>query len=352
MTDAVLLKQTGEGLGTFTPIKDGLTVSKLLNSTRPKSETQAVVSKDLSKTYGRTQALDKVSIHVAPGSFYGLLGPNGAGKSTLMKLMVGVLAPSGGSIEVFGHKAGKGDEVRTMVGYVPQDVALYGSLTGKQNLEFFGSMYGLRGRPLQQSIDEILEFIGLTEKAGEAVKSYSGGMKRRLNIAAALLHKPRLLLLDEPTVGVDPHSRQRMFEMLKHLQAQGATIVYSSHYMEEVEELCDTVGIIDHGQLVDQDPLPELLARYAGQEVYLEISPDGTVPPDIPAWLASCSTRLRSVRPLGSGWLAEAENRADLMADILAAARQKALIFRRLELVKPSLESVFLKLTGTSLRDQ
>ncbi|KLU62385.1 putative ABC transporter ATP-binding protein YxlF [Peptococcaceae bacterium CEB3] len=336
------------------PAKDRLTVSELSNSLplRSKPGTAAVVSRDLSKTYGHTLALDKVSIRVAPGSFYGLLGPNGAGKSTLMKLMVGVLAPTGGSIEVFGHKAGKGDEVRRMVGYVPQDVALYGSLTGKQNLQFFGSMYGLSGQPLQQSIDEVLEFVGLTEKAGEAVKSYSGGMKRRLNIAAALLHKPSLLLLDEPTVGVDPHSRQRMFDMLKHLQAQGATIVYSSHYMEEVEELCDTVGIIDHGKLVDQDPLPELLARYAGQEVYLEIAPDGTVPPDMPSWLASCSNQVRSVRPLGSGWLAEAGNRADLMADVLAGARRETVNFRRLELVKPSLESVFLKLTGTSLRDE
>lgn len=313
---------------------------------------QAIVSEGLSKTYGHTLALDQVSIKVEPGSFYGLLGPNGAGKSTLMKLMVGVLAPTGGSIEVFGHKAGKGDEVRRMVGYVPQDIALYGSLTGKQNLQFFGSLYGLSGQPLKRSIEEVLEFVGLTEKAGESVKSYSGGMKRRLNIAAALLHKPGLLLLDEPTVGVDPHSRQRMFEMLKHLQAEGTTVVYSSHYMEEVEELCDTVGIIDRGKLIEQDPLPDLLARYAGQEVYLEIAPDGRVPTDIQTWLISLPFRLQSVRPLGSGWLVEGGNRADSMAAILAAAKQQAINFRRLELVKPSLESVFLKLTGASLRDE
>ncbi len=314
--------------------------------------TRAVNSDVLCKNYGHTLALDNVSVKVDQGSFYGLLGPNGAGKSTLMKLMVGVLAPTGGTIEVFGHKAGKGDAVRRMVGYVPQDIALYESITGRHNLQFFGNMYGLSGGQLTKRIAEALDFVGLTEKADEAVKSYSGGMKRRLNVAAAILHKPSLLLLDEPTVGIDPHSRNRMFEMFKHLQSEGTTIVYSSHYMEEVEELCDSVGIIDRGKLVEQDRLAELLAQYAGQEVYLEIAPDGHVPADMETWLRKVSSQVHSVRSLNGGWLVEGGSRASLMEAILAAAKHETITFRRLELVKPSLESVFLKLTGTSLRDE
>lgn len=310
--------------------------------------TAAVNSTALSKKYGATQALDNVRIQVEPGSFYGLLGPNGAGKSTLMKLMVGLLAPTGGSIDIFGRKAGKGDEVRRMVGYVPQDVAVYESLNARHNLQYFGSMYGLRGSELKKRIEEALEFVGLSEKGADTVKTYSGGMKRRLNAAAAILHKPKLLLLDEPTVGVDPQSRNRMFEMFKQLQQEGTTIVYSSHYMEEVEEMCDTVGIIDRGKLIEQDPLPDLLARYAGQEIYLEAASDTPME----EWLAGITPKLNSVKASGAGWRVEGSDKLELLGALAQSAKEHKVELRRLELVKPSLESVFLKLTGTSLRDE
>ncbi len=310
----------------------------------------AIAGLELTKRFGHTTALEKVRLQVAPGDFFGLLGPNGAGKSTLMKLVTGILEPTGGSIEVFGHKAGRNDEVRRLVGYVPQDVALYESLTAMHNLQFFGEMYSLRGRTLRKRLEEVLEFVGLTEKADEAVKTYSGGMKRRLNVAAAILHRPKLLLLDEPTVGVDPHSRNRLFEMFRRLRQEGTTIVYSSHYMEEVEELCDSVGIIDHGRLIEQDRLADLLARYAGNQVYVELPPDAAR--DEGRWLAQSYPGLLSAHQAGAGWLAEAGDRLELMQALLKAASEEKMDLRRLELVKPSLESVFLKLTGETLRDE
>jgi ABC-2 type transport system ATP-binding protein len=313
------------------------------------AEQKALTSSDLTKKYGDKSALNNVRIQVGKGSFYGLLGPNGAGKSTLMKLVVGALQPTKGSIEVFGQPAGKGKEVRKGVGYVPQDIALYDTINAKQNLQFFGSMYGMKGRNLDKRIEEVLEFVGLTEKTKDQVKTFSGGMKRRLNVAAAILHRPQLLLLDEATVGVDPQSRNRMFEMFRHLREEGTTIVYSSHYMEEVEELCDTVGIIDHGSLIEQDRLSDLLAKYAGTEVYIEFPPGPRVESE---WLHAAYPQVQNVRQNGDGWIAEANDRMELMAALLESAKSKGIVLRRLEIVKPSLEAVFLKLTGVSLRDK
>ncbi len=313
------------------------------------SGARALASVDLTKAYGDKAALNRINIQVDAGSFYGLLGPNGAGKSTLMKLVVGALKPSDGCIEVFGQPAGKGDVVKKSVGYVPQDIALYETLNAQQNLQFFGSMYGMKGRELDQRIEEVLQFVGLREKTKAQIKTYSGGMKRRLNVAAAILHKPRLLLLDEATVGVDPQSRNRMFEMFRHLQEEGTTIVYSSHYMEEVEELCDTVGIIDNACLIQQDRLSDLLAKYAGQEVYLEFDPGIG---DAADWLKEAYNKLEQVHQAGEGWVVEAENRMELMAALLQFAKAQGIPLRRLEMVKPSLEAVFFKLTGVSLRDK
>lgn len=214
----------------------------------------------VTRKFGTLTALDGVSLSVGSGECLGLLGPNGAGKSTLMRVIAGRVLPDAGSVQVSGTAAGS-REARRGMGWIPQELALYGGLTCRENLRAFGSYQGMRGAALEQAMNWCLEWAALTDRGGERVRNLSGGMKRRLNMAAGLIHRPRLVLMDEPTTGVDPQSRNRIFEMIEQLRASGMSIVYTTHYMEEAERLCDRIAIVDHGRIIAQGTRDELVAQ-------------------------------------------------------------------------------------------
>src|SRR5581483_6722615 len=221
---------------------------------------------DLHKQYGTTLALAGVSFQVQRGEIFGLLGPNGAGKTTLMSILSSLLEPTRGGVRFLGRVFERDDrELKRAIGIVPQDLAIYNELTARENLRFFGALYGLGGRNLERSLDAILDAVGLLDRGRQRAGTFSGGMKRRLSLGAALVHEPKLLLLDEPTTGVDPQSRNHIFEEVRRLNRQGMTIIYTSHYMEEVEALCPRLGIIDHGKLIACDTLPRLLQILPGR---------------------------------------------------------------------------------------
>ncbi|MFX3617690.1 MAG: ATP-binding cassette domain-containing protein [Sporolactobacillus sp.] len=300
---------------------------------------------NLSKTYGGKKALDGVSFAIPQGSCFGLLGPNGAGKSTTMKLLTGILQADGGDLRVLGHDTVRERQaVQKAVGYVPQEITLYEKLSAEDNLIFFGGLYGIRGKQLRDRMKTVLTETGLLDRAHDLVKNFSGGMKRRINIACALLHDPRVLILDEPTVGIDPQSRNHIFDMIRHLRDSGVTIIYSTHYMEEVEVLCDEIAIIDHGKMIAKGSLDDLLDRFSQKAVYLEA--------EQPFQPEAYDTVKKSSRH-SHGLVLESEQPIELMRLILEdAAAGKIGKIHAIELMKPSLEDVFLSLTGTRLRDE
>lgn len=301
--------------------------------------------RSVTKRYGNLTALDGVSLDIAPGEFFGLLGPNGAGKSTLMSLAAGLRAPDIGEISFAGVPLLKSDlAARRTLGLVPQSIALYTDLTAEQNLRIFGQLYGLRGRDLQTRIDDALESVQLTDRRHSPVKTFSGGMQRRLNIVASLLHRPKVLLCDEPTVGIDPQSRNAIFDYLEKLNREGLTIIYSTHYMEEAERLCSRIGIIDHGKILALGTLGELLLQLSFEdEIIFPETPDtATFAAQLTAHGELSTTggmhrfRPRPSHPL-SAFFAEAE--------------KTGLATRLFEIQRPTLEAVFLHLTGRKLRD-
>jgi len=297
----------------------------------------------LEKTYDGKKALAGISFNVKEGSCFGLLGPNGAGKSTTMKILSGLLEADGGSVSIFGRELRKaGNAIKDQLGYVPQSITLYEKLSAYDNLRFFGEMYGVPKGELKQRIGEVLEQVGLADRAKDEVTSFSGGMKRRVNIAAALLHRPKLIIMDEPTVGIDPQSRNHIFEMIRGLKKAGVTVLYSTHYMEEVEALCDVLAIVDHGQVIAQGELNEVLERHGTQAVYLELHNGGRPPA-----LAGANAPVQR----GRGWTIETDAPLDVLAGWAQACRTASLKVSQLEMVRPSLEAVFLSLTGTTLRD-
>lgn len=297
----------------------------------------------LKKAYGQHQAVKEISFEVQKGCCYGLLGPNGAGKSTTMKIVSCILKPDSGTVEVFGQNAVKQPgEVRQMIGYVPQNITLYDKLSAFDNLLFFGEMYGLKGGLLKKRIQEVLEQVGLSDRAKDAVHTFSGGMARRINIAASLLHQPKLLILDEPTVGIDPQSRNHIFEMIRHLNQDGVTVIYSTHYMEEVETLCDQLAIIDHGNVIAEGRLQELLSRYGTKSVYIEAVGQEDLP---------LSSLEEPASRSGAGWVVQTDNAVSTIQKVSELCLKQSIPVQRLEIVRPSLETVFLTLTGTSLRD-
>lgn len=289
------------------------------------------------------QAVNGVSFRMAEGSCFGLLGPNGAGKSTIMKLIAGIIPLDQGEITLLERPiAQMRGKLGQSVGYVPQEITLYESLNAWQNLHFFGKMYGLRGRHLQERIALVLEQVGLSERARDKVGSYSGGMKRRINIAAALLHEPKLIVLDEPTVGIDPQSRNHIFELIRSMQKAGITVLYSTHYMEEVELLCDELAILDHGRVIAAGELREVLGQHMGSAVYVEVE-NWQGPEQLFA--------NANVRAEGNGWLIEGSSALQIMHELTGALLQSGHQVQALELQQPTLESVFIKLTGAALRD-
>ena len=273
------------------------------------------------KTFGKTVAVDGLSLSVRKGELFGLLGPNGAGKSTTVSLAVGLLAPDTGTIAIEGLGNPAEPAVRRQVGVAPQTIALYELLSGEENLRFFGEVYGLSGAALARRVAWCLDFVGLTDRKDDASGKYSGGMKRRLNLAAALVHDPQLLLLDEPTVGVDPQSRNKIFENIEALHAEGRTIIYTTHYMEEAVRLCERVAVVDAGRLLALGTVAELLATHGG-------------PPTLVVWTNGEERRLQTADPL---------------ADLNRIAATSTIDAFQME--RPTLEQVFLSLTGRSLRD-
>jgi ABC-2 type transport system ATP-binding protein len=308
--------------------------------------------RDLRKSFGDTRALDGVSFEVAAGEIFGLLGPNGAGKTTLLSIVATLREADGGVVRIAGKPLGASDlDLRRRIGIVPQELALYGELTAAENLRFFGELYGLRGAGFEQHVAGILGAVGLDDRANQRVSTFSGGMQRRLNLGAALVQQPQLLLLDEPTAGVDPQSRNRLFEEIRRLHQGGMTIVYTSHYMEEVQALCSRIGIIDHGKLIACDTLPNLLQRLPAR-IRFRAAP---VHAELRGQLERLDgARFRAVDPGvvdAATWELECVNVPQTLTRLLAACQQQGAELTHLETEEPNLEKVFLHLTGRALRD-
>ncbi|HEX9993178.1 MAG TPA: ABC transporter ATP-binding protein [Acidimicrobiales bacterium] len=305
---------------------------------------------DLRKRYGDRVAVDGVGFEVAEGETYGLLGPNGAGKTTTISMVCGLLQPDGGRVEVAGRPlTPRSTTAKAALGLVPQDIALYGDLTARENLRFFGRLQGLRGARLDERVDDALGVVGLADRADDRVESYSGGMKRRANIAAGLLHRPKLLVLDEPTVGVDPQSRNAILESIERLGGEGLSVVYTTHYMEEAERLCDRIGILDDGRLVAEGTRRELVRRL-GQGDRLTVSVAG----DVEAFAAACRA-LPGVQAVAVVPGGQVELRVDdtsrALAPVVEAAERAGVEVGGIDVAEPDLEAVFLHLTGKALRD-
>jgi ABC-2 type transport system ATP-binding protein len=289
----------------------------------------------LRKQYGQLVAVDSISFEVPTGCIFGLLGPNGAGKSTTINMLAGLLRPDSGTVLIDGGDPSN-ENVRLRIGNAPQQLALYGALTAEENLRFFGRLYRLGGKKLAERVRWALELAGLADRKNDRVETYSGGMARRLNLACALVHDPPLLLLDEPTVGVDPQSRNLIFEKIEHLRTAGHTILYTTHYMEEAQRLCDRVAIIDHGKILDLDTVDRLIEKHGGDAmIEAELTPQSPRP-DLPgATVEANRLRVRSAKPL----------------EAVAQMNAQGIQFRTLRVERADLEAVFLNLTGRRLRD-
>jgi ABC-2 type transport system ATP-binding protein len=291
---------------------------------------------NVAKSYGTLKAVDGVSFSVCQGETFGFLGPNGAGKTTTMLMLAGLLKPDSGSVSIAGHDDPTRREVRRMIGLAPQSLALYEELTGRRNLEFFGGLHGLPRKLLAAKVESALHFSGLTDRADTPVSTWSGGMKRRLNLACAMVHDPPVLLLDEPMVGVDPQSRNHMFDSIEELKRQGRTILYTTHYMEEAARLCDRIGIIDGGRMLAVDTLDGLLSRWGGASRVVAEFRDGVPGVDWP----------EAVRN-GNSISVSTQNPFETIAEMV----RRGLHPSDLRVVRPDIEQVFLALTGRKLRD-
>jgi ABC-2 type transport system ATP-binding protein len=302
---------------------------------------------NLHKRYGETVALHEVSLNVDEGEMFGLLGPNGAGKTTLLSILSCLIPASGGEARILGRAVSLRDrELRRTIGIVPQELALYDELTARENLDFFGGLYGIAGETLRQRGDAVLESVALTDRANARVETFSGGMKRRLNLGVALMHQPRLLMLDEPTTGVDPQSRNRIFEEVRRLNAAGMTIIYTSHYMEEVQSLCRRIGIIDHGRLIACDTLPGLLRQFEGL-IELRVRPCSAELREQLGALAGVRVTQRDDETL----VLQAADVKGTLPRVIALLSELKIELVGLELEEPNLERVFLHMTGRALRD-
>ena len=305
----------------------------------------ALSIRDLSKTFGDRRALDGVSLDLAAGEVFGLLGPNGAGKTTLVRAVAGRVEPDGGTLSIMGFRPSD-DGARSARGWVPQEIALYPLLSPRENLWTFGRYQGLAGGGLQDAIRDSLAWIGLSDRANEKTDRLSGGMKRRLNIAAGTIHGPRVLLLDEPTVGVDPQSRERIYGMIGELKARGVALLYTTHYMEEAERLCDRIAIIDHGRIISEGTKDELVRRTLGAGQALTIDAASPIPAALKKELETRKVRVEDERVRLT-----VTNPAEDVRRILESFHAHHVAVRDLTLKSPTLEQVFLQLTGRELRE-
>jgi len=313
--------------------------------------TAMLAVKDLTKNYGDFAAVKGISFDIQQGEIFSLLGPNGAGKTTTISMLSTLYAPSGGDALVGGHSVLREPmAVRQIIGVVPQDLALYEDLTARENLNFWGQMYNLGGKTLKTRIDEILEQIGLTDKANQRIKTYSGGMKRRVNIGVGLLHKPRLLFMDEPTVGIDPQSRRAILDTVIDLNKQGMTVLYTTHYMEEAQELSSRVGIIDHGELIALGTQKELTQQVGQTETLILHIEDGQEPEKLAKALRGLAG-IQRVDVSDHTLNVITPGAEEILAPVVAKAGESGSKIRSIEIREPNLEAVFLHLTGRALRD-
>lgn len=306
--------------------------------------------KDVTKSYGRHKVLQNVSFEIMEGELFGLLGPNGAGKSTLIDILTGIQSMDSGEIFING-KSIKTDkvEIRKHLGLVPQDIALLEELNAVDNLEYFGGLYGLAGQELKSQIEKLLEVAGLTDKKKEKVKNYSGGMKRRLNIAVAMLHNPSILILDEPTVGVDAQSRQHIFDYIQSLAEQGTTILYTSHYMEEIETLCKRVFILDLGEEVAYGTKEEV-KKLVGHTQTIALTLD-RVPAGFDEVLKNSENGIQFVTVDGQDIALTIDQTIFSMMKLIEQVEQAQLVIKSINVKETTLEEAFLQLTGKTLRD-
>jgi ABC-2 type transport system ATP-binding protein len=325
------------------------------------------------KKYGDFEAVKGISFSVDEGEVFGLLGPNGAGKTTAISMLTGIFPPTSGTARVDGYDIIEEPmTVKKRIGLVPQDLALYPTLSARANLDFFGRIYGLRGKDLKERVEDVLRIVALTERADGTVEKFSGGMKRRVNIAAGLLHQPRLLFLDEPTVGVDPQSRNQIFESVLRLNRERAmTIIYTSHYMEEVELLCNRVAIIDEGRIIALDTIKNLIALLGGGVIHVGLQAAdepllealSSLPavkeaaliaqPPAPPPSGGEEPELKEALPVSAGALVKitAEHSQQAVVNVIAFLNEQDITLTSLEILEPNLESVFLHLTGKKLRE-
>jgi ABC-2 type transport system ATP-binding protein len=308
-----------------------------------------LVAQGLTRRFGDLVAVDGVSLAIAAGETVGLLGPNGAGKTTTISMISGLLEPDAGTVTVAGERmTSRSVAAKRHLGYVPQDLAIYPDLTGRENLAFFGRLYDIERGRLGARVDEVLEVVGLADRADDRADEYSGGMKRRLNIGIGLLHRPTLLVLDEPTVGVDPQSRNAILESVEHLAGEGMGVLYTTHYMEEAERLCDRVAIIDEGRVMAEGTRRELVALVGGVD-RVTLQAQGDLDRAVRALAADAEVEVASTHD-GGIELTVATASASL-ARLLAITSDHGVAVQRVSVEEPDLETVFLHLTGKALRD-
>ena len=322
-----------------------------------------LIAKDLRKTFGDNEAVRGISFSVLRGEIFSLLGPNGAGKSTTINMLSCLIEPTAGGATIAGYSVpGDSLAVRRLIGVVPQEIALYDALTARQNLEFWGRLYDMRGRELTGRIDEVLEQVGLSDRAKDKVKTFSGGMKRRINIAAGLLHRPQLLFMDEPTVGIDPQSRRRILDMVLELRDAGMTVLYTTHYMEEAEQISDRVGIIDQGKLIALGTQAELTRVMGeGQTLRLHLveeaaaaltnANDLVAGPDGQVTLFGDLPGVSSAAAVDHQIVVNVADAGAALPGVVGRANEAGLRVRSVDIEEPNLEAVFLHLTGRGLRD-
>jgi ABC-2 type transport system ATP-binding protein len=304
----------------------------------------------LIKRFGDRLAVGGVSFAIASGEIYGLLGPNGAGKTTSISMIAGILARDGGEVTIDGISIDAGPPARAMIGIVPQSITLYTDLTARENLDFWGRMYDLSGTQLRNAVDAALDAVGLTPRADDIVGTYSGGMQRRINLACGILHHPKLLILDEPTVGVDPQSRSAIFDLVERIRDDGTAVLYTTHYMEEAERLCARIGIIDSGKLIAEGTRAELVAQL-GEDTRIEIGIARGEDLSRAAQVIRALAGVHSVSVVNQHLQVVADHGANRLPGLVTALLGAGMVAESIRVVEPNLEDVFLRMTGRALRD-
>jgi ABC-2 type transport system ATP-binding protein len=309
----------------------------------------AIEVKNLKKSFGELQAVQGVEFSIAQGEVFSLLGPNGAGKSTTISMLSGLLAPDAGDATIMGHSiCSDPAAAKASLGVVPQDIALYPDLSARENLAFWGKMYNLRGAALKSRVDEVLEIIGLAERQKDRVGTFSGGMKRRVNIGAALLHKPAVIIMDEPTVGIDPQSRRHILDNVKELNQQGMTVFYTTHYMEEAAELSNHIAIMDAGKIIAYGTHAELI-KLVGEETRIDLTLNTEAETVLPNWKATPGVSRIDATDGKVSALVDDSNR--VLPRLFEVAAKVGVRITSVDIQEPNLETVFLHLTGRALRD-